>query len=102
MVRLTPILRVERPSADSRKTSRIFRIGNLFIGLTSKLKSQTVASYRLPRSITSQGGRMLRNQWPDTFGITGRMTPEYAAYSPSAKTNALSKRISCYDLNAVI
>ncbi|HEV8034163.1 hypothetical protein, partial [Yoonia sp.] len=69
----------ERPSADSRKTSRIFRIGNLFIGLPSKLKSQTVASYRLPRSITSQGGQMLRNHWPDKIGMGGRILSESLA-----------------------
>jgi hypothetical protein len=40
---------------------------------------KSTAGYRLSHSITSQGGRMPRNGWPDTFGNAGRMTPECAA-----------------------
>jgi hypothetical protein len=35
IAKLAAIWRVDNPSAESRKTSRIFRIGNLIIGLPS-------------------------------------------------------------------
>jgi hypothetical protein len=39
IARLDEIWRVDKPSADNLRTSGIFRLGNLFIGLPSRQKN---------------------------------------------------------------
>jgi hypothetical protein len=58
MARLAASWRVDRPSADRRKTSRIFRIGNLFIGLPPASKEPNGSRWQIASQHHITG-------WPD-------------------------------------
>jgi hypothetical protein len=80
--------RVDRPSAERRKTSRILRIGNLFIGLPPGQKDPNGSRWQIAPQHHFRGvaeypgitGRMIldwvagyfRNRWPDDPGLRKR------------------------------
>ena len=95
--RLSAILRPDNPSARSRRASRIFRIGNLFIGFLSAqnerknnhVKDRLAAAISQvktgwPDAPESPAG-LNRYGWPDTIGISGRMIPECAVSDGTIK-----------------
>jgi hypothetical protein len=86
MARLDAISRVDKPWAASRKTSLIFRIGNLFIWLPPGQKDRQGSPLQIASQQHISGwadapespGGSDWNGWADQIGITGRMVPECA------------------------